>query len=194
MTFKIQADTAAEFQAFQNNEVSMIYPQPQLDVVDQIEDGLDRRAVRRTPTTTAQPRGAVDEQRVAAARLLAVRQAIGYAIDRDAIVEQLFGALGVEAPMQTLNPPILAEYADTEAWSQYELDLDRGRRADDGRRMGEERRRASGRRTARPRRFTIKTTAGNKRRELTEQILQEQLGEAGFEMKIENQEAGDALR
>ena len=39
--------------------------------------------------------------------------------------------------------------------------------------------------------FTVKSTAGNKRRELTEQIIQQQLKDAGIEMKIENAEAGD---
>ena len=41
MTFKIQADTAAEFESFQNREVAMIYPQPQPDVIEQIEAGLE---------------------------------------------------------------------------------------------------------------------------------------------------------
>ena len=39
--------------------------------------------------------------------------------------------------------------------------------------------------------FTVSTTAGNKRRELTEQILQQQLKAAGFDMTIKNAEAGD---
>jgi hypothetical protein len=38
--------------------------------------------------------------------------------------------------------------------------------------------------------LTIKTTAGNARRELTEQILQSQLKKAGFDLKTDNQEAG----
>jgi len=40
VTFKILADTSAEFQAFKSGQVSMIYPQPQLDVVDAIGQGL----------------------------------------------------------------------------------------------------------------------------------------------------------
>ena len=39
--------------------------------------------------------------------------------------------------------------------------------------------------------FTIITTPGNKRRELTEQIIQPQLKAAGFDMKIKNTSAGD---
>ena len=37
----------------------------------------------------------------------------------------------------------------------------------------------------------MKTTTGNKRRELTEQILQQELKEAGFTMTINNQRSGD---
>ncbi len=54
-----------------------------------------------------------------------MRKAVAYAIDRDAVVERLFGALGVDKAMQTLNPPILAEFSDPEAWSMYTLDLDK---------------------------------------------------------------------
>ncbi len=39
--------------------------------------------------------------------------------------------------------------------------------------------------------FAIRSTTGNKRRELTEQILQEQLKKAGFKLTIENQSASD---
>ena len=38
--FKFQADTAAEFKAFKNGETKAIYPQPQLDAVQQIQDGI----------------------------------------------------------------------------------------------------------------------------------------------------------
>jgi peptide/nickel transport system substrate-binding protein len=188
VTFKVQADTAAEFESFQNNEVSMIYPQPQLDVLDQIEAGLtDAQSSFLSETASlealwmnnASP--PLDDP--------AVRQAIGYAIDRDAIVEQLFGALGVEEPMQTLQAPIFADWADTEAWSDYTLDLDKVDELMTG--AGWQKNGsgiwAKGGQTAS---LTVKTTAGNARRELTEQILQQQLGEGGFELATDNQEAG----
>ena len=37
----------------------------------------------------------------------------------------------------------------------------------------------------------FKTTAGNKRRELTQQVVQQQLKEAGFDITINNVKAGD---
>ena len=56
---------------------------------------------------------------------VAVRQAIGYAIDRDAIVEQLFGPLGVEEPMQTLQPADPRRLRRHRGVVEVQLDLDK---------------------------------------------------------------------
>lgn len=186
--FKIQADTSAEFKAFENNEVSMIYPQPQLDAVDQIQAGIEGAKSEFSANTgnlealwMNNGRAPFDDPNV--------RKAVAYAVDRDAVVERLFGALGVDKAMQTLNPPILAEFSDPEAWSMYTLDLDKvdelltesgyekgtdGYYAKDGERLS----------------FELKSTAGNARRELTGQVLQEQLKAAGMELVLNYQEAG----
>jgi peptide/nickel transport system substrate-binding protein len=188
VTFKVQADTAAEFESFKNNEVSMIYPQPQLDVIDQIKAGLEGAKSSFSPNT-----GNLEAlwMNNASAPLddVAVRQAIGYAVDRAAIVKQLFGALGVDAPMQTLQSPVLAQYADTKAWSNYKKDLDK---VNDLMTGAGYQKNGSGiwAKGGTAIQLTVKTTAGNARRELTEQILQSQLKEAGFDMKTDNQEAG----
>jgi peptide/nickel transport system substrate-binding protein len=188
VTFKVQADTAAQFESFQNNEVSMIYPQPQPDAIDQIQSGLPD-AQSSYSTTTGNLEALWMNNASPPLDDPAVRQAIGYSIDREAIVEQLFGPLGVEEPMQTLQAPILAPYADAEAWSDYTLDLDKVDELMTG--AGWQKNGAGiwakGGQTAS---LTVKTTAGNARRELTEQILQEQLKEAGFELATDNQEAG----
>ena len=62
VTFKFQADTAAEFQAFKSGQVDAIYPQPQLDV-----DRRDQGRASRTRNTdynakTGIGRGALDQQ------------------------------------------------------------------------------------------------------------------------------------
>ena len=102
--FKFLPDTAAEFQAFKSGQVDVIYPQPQLDVVDAIKRvcptrtpsyNVETGASRRSGSTTAKP--PFDST--------AVRQAFGYAIDRDAIVKKLFGGLGVDTAANSLNPP-----------------------------------------------------------------------------------------
>ena len=190
VTFKIQADTAAEFESFQNREVAMIYPQPQPDVIEQIQAGLEGRSSRSTRAVSGNLEGIWMNNASPPLDDVNVRKAIAYSIDRVAIVEQLFGPLGVEQPMQTTNPPVLAEFADTEAFSDYELDLDMvdqlmtesgweknadGIWAKDGQAAD----------------LVIKTTTGNARRELTEQILQDQLRDAGFNLTTDNQAAGD---
>ena len=73
-----------------------------------------------------------------------MRQAFGYSIDRVAIVKKLFGALGVDQPANSLNPFVVADYSDQNAWANYKLDLEQGQLADDRRRLEEEQRRHLG--------------------------------------------------
>jgi peptide/nickel transport system substrate-binding protein len=187
--FKIQADTAAEFQAFKAGEVSAIYPQPQLDAVDAINAGL--------PDTEKQI--SVETGNFESLWLnygkppfdnKVVRQAIGFAIDRDAIVNRLFGGLGVDKALNVVNAKIVKQYSDENAFSNYKLDLAQVDKllTGDGWAKGSDGIYAkAGQRLS----FVIRSTSGNKRRELTEQILQEQLKAAGFEMTIDNAKSGD---
>lgn len=187
--FKFLADTAAEFAAFKSNEVSAIYPQPQLDAVTEIQGGLSGANSYFTADT-----GNVEALWVNNAKApfdsKAVRQAFAYAISRDVIVNRLFGALGVKKAVQTLNPPILSKYADLTAYSNYKLNLSKVNSLMQGDGWTKN---ASGiwEKGGQAANLEIKSTAGNKRRELTEQILQEQLKAAGFSLTISNQKAGD---
>jgi len=121
VVFRFTPDSAAEFQAFKADEVQVIYPQPQLDVIDQIKAGLpNANSVYSTDTGNLEAlwfnngKAPFNDERV--------RQAIGYAIDRTAIVNRLFGALGVTQPMNTITPTILKDFADPNAWAQYKPD------------------------------------------------------------------------
>lgn len=184
--FRIQADTAAQFQAFKNGEVSMIYPQPQLDAVEQLAQGLPG-----AKSDVSADTGNVEALWINNDRApfddLAVRQAFAHALDRPAIVERLFGAVGVTEPMNTINPPILAAFSETEAFARYTYDLGKVDELMSGagwEKDSEGYWTKGGQRAA----FTFKTTVGNQRRELTGQIVQEQLREAGFEVTLELQE------
>ena len=189
VVFRFQADTSAQFAAFKSNQVSVIYPQPQLDAVDQIAAGLPDAESIISATT-----GNFESLWINAANppfdSLAVRKAVAYSIDRTALVQRLFGGLGLEEPLNMLNAELVADYSDPDAFAMYTKDLDQvdtlltedgyekgadGFYAKDGTRLS----------------FTVRTTAGNARRELTEEIMQQQLEEAGIEMKIDNAEAGD---
>jgi len=186
---KFFADTAAEFAAFKAGEVDAIGPQPQLDAIDAINaGGLPGKSVVDSVTGNVEAlwinnsKAPFDDK--------AVRQAFAYAIDRDAIVNKLFGGLGVTKAVNSLNPPILAEFSNQEAYSGYKLDLKKvdelltgagwakgsdGIYAKGGQKLG----------------FELKTTSGNKRRELTAQVLQQQMKDAGFEMTINEQKSSD---
>lgn len=187
--FRFIQDTAAEFQAFKTGEVLAIYPQPQLDAVDAIKKGLPGSQSQYTANT-----GSVESLWINNDKFpfnsVPVRQAFAYSIDRQAIVERLFGALGVKDPSQSLNPPIQKPYQDTSEYEKYILDLDQvnSLMTGDGWKKNGSGVWAKNGKTAT---VTLNTTTENKRRELTEQIVQQMAKAAGFDVKIKNQTAAD---
>ncbi|MBV8952168.1 MAG: peptide ABC transporter substrate-binding protein [Actinobacteria bacterium] len=187
--FQFVPDTASEFQAFRTGQVQAIYPQPQPDAVAAIQAGLpDSNATYTADTANLEALWFNNTKFPFDSK--AVRQAVGYAIDRNAVVQRLFGSLGVKTAMNTLDPPILKQFTDTNAWSQYKLDLSKvdSLMTADGWVKGSNGIWAKGGKTAD---IEMKTTADNKRRELTEQIIQDQLKAAGFNVTTNNQKAGD---
>jgi len=190
VTFRFITDTSAELQAFKGGEVLGGYPQPQPDLVDELDrgiDGMDYTLSETSPNSEAiwinnaePPFDDVD-----------VRKALAYSLDRPAIVERLFGPVGVDQPMNSFNASILGEdFGNQQAFADYELDLDRvdelmegaGYEKDDDGFWAKDGDRPT---------ITFKTTTGNKRRELTEDIIIDQAAEAGFDITKDNQEAGD---
>ena len=189
VVFQFLADTAAEFQAFKAGEVLAIYPQPQIDVVEAINAGIpDAKSVFTGDTGNLEglwinmAKPPWDSQKF--------RQAFAYAIDRDALVKRLFGGLGINKAVQSLNPPIQAAFSDTKAFSKYKLNLKKVSQLmkEDG---WEKNADGIWEKDGEPAELEIRSTTGNQRRELTEQILQEQLADAGFDLTINNQAAGD---
>jgi peptide/nickel transport system substrate-binding protein len=187
--FTFLADTSAEFQAFKAGEVKAIYPQPQLDAVAEIEAGIPN-AQSDFSAETPNTEGLWMNNAAAPFDSVAVRQAFAYSIDRAAIVERLFGALDVTEPLNSFNAPILGDFGAPDAFAGYERDLDMVDELmeGDGWAKGSDGIWAKGGERAA---IEFKTTSGNARRELTQQIVQEQAGEAGFEITINNREAGD---
>jgi peptide/nickel transport system substrate-binding protein len=186
VTFRFLTDTAAEFQAFQGGEVSAIYPSPEPDVVRTLKRGIGGSSSVFNANT-----GNIEALWMNNAAFpfdsVKVRQAVGYAIDRDAIVRLLFAPLGVTHATNSLNPPILAPYSDQTAFAGYHRDLrkvDQLMTADGWQKSG-----GIWQKNGRAAQFTIQSTAGDKRRELIEQILQQQLHEAGFTLTVDNKDA-----
>ncbi|MGH9280782.1 MAG: ABC transporter substrate-binding protein [Acidimicrobiales bacterium] len=189
VVFKLISDTSAAFQAFKAGEVLGIYPQPQLDAVDQITAGLPQAKAQYSDQTANSEalwmnmgRPPFDD--------LNFRIAVAYSIDRDAVVNRLFGQLGITKALQTLTPTILSPFASTNAFAGYKKDPakvnDAMTRAG-WRKGGDGIWERGGQKAA----FEMKSTTGNKRRELTEQIVQQNLKEAGFSVTINNQRSGD---
>ncbi len=181
VTFLFLPDTSAAFQALKSGQVDVLYPSPQLDAISQIEGGLpgissqvDARSGNLEALWFNNAAFPLDST--------AVRQAIAYSIDRDAIVARLFGSLGVESAQQSFNSPIVAPFA-ADDFSRYTRDLAQvdTLMQQDGWAKNADGVWAKDGRTAT---FSLETLAGNKRRDLTAQVLQSQLAEAGFEMTI----------
>ncbi len=190
VTFRFITDTSAEVLAFKGGEVMAGYPQPQPDLVDALDqgiEGMDYTLSVNSPNAEAlwinnaePPFDDVD-----------VRQALAYSLDRNAIVERLFGPVGVDKATQSLNQPILGkDFGDQEAFADYDLDLDKVDELMTG--AGYEKN-GDGfwTKDGKKPKITLKTTSGNKRRELTEDIVIDQAKDAGFDIAKDNQEAGD---
>ena len=136
--FKFIPDTAAEFKAFQTGEVLGVYPQPQPDSVDLIKKGLpNAKAVYTADTATIEALWINNAK--APLDSVPVRQAIGYAIDRDAIVTRLFGASG--STESANSPPITSPVRRSAGVGRLHPRPAEGRLPAQRRRLGEAERR-----------------------------------------------------
>jgi len=173
--------------ALQNEEIDMAYPQPQLDLVDQIEDldGID------SETTMGLSFEHIDfNLQNSHLAKLEVRQAIALALDRDDLVNRTVRQFNDEA--EPLNNRIWLnnqpEYEDN-AEGYTEQDIDGARDLLEG--AGYDcsgdvcTHDEDGELTLR-----ISTTGGNQLRENTQLVIQNQLTEAGIGITIDNVEGG----
>jgi len=193
VTFKFLADTAAEQQAYKTGQVSMIYPQAQLELTqlkglpDTKFDAVTGLSFEALWMNNTDPLFSDTN----------VRKAFAYAVDRAAIVQQLFGPVQPDIkPIDAFITPANKKYY-TDPFSIYKKDASKvdSLMSGAGWAKGADGVWAKGGQKAE---ITIKSTTGNKRRELTEQILLSQLKEAGFSLVIANEKAavlfGDTLK
>ena len=183
VTFLFLPDTTAAFQALKSGQVDVLYPSPQLDAIKQIDAGLpginsqvDSRSGNVETLWLNNAAFPFDSK--------AVRQALAYSIDRDAIVQRLFGSLGLENAQQSFNSPIVGAFA-ADDFSVYTTDLDQVAELMEG--DGWEKN-SDGiwEKAGQSASFELLTLAGNQRRDLTTQIIQSQVKEAGFDMSIKS--------
>jgi peptide/nickel transport system substrate-binding protein len=182
VVFLFLPDTTAAFQAFRSGQVDALYPTPQVDALSQIEDGLSGARSEIQPESGNLEALWINNEAFPFDSL-AVRQAFAYSIDRSAIVARLFDALDLSEPAQSFLTPLVSNFATTD-FDRYTLDLgqvDTLMSGDGWAKNGD----GVWEKDGRPAEFSVMVFAGNTRRELTAQILQAQLAEAGFAMSIE---------
>jgi peptide/nickel transport system substrate-binding protein len=185
VVFRIDTDTAKEIQDYKSNQLAMIYPQAQQGI-----EALKTQQDTKYDVTTSLSYEALwfntqkpplnDEN---------VRKALAYATDRKAVVDQLFGKIqeGIE-PIQGFSTPGNKQwYVDPfKVYTADQSKVDDSMKAA-GYTKGSDGMWAKG---GKPVTLEVNSTTGNKRRELTEQILQSQWQKAGFKLTINNTKAG----
>ena len=185
VTFRFISDVGNLPLALENGEVDVIYPQPQVDLVQQVgRIGGVETSITFGPTwehitfnTTTVP--------------LEARRAIALALDRELIVTALMRPFSESA--QALGNRIFmngqAQYEDHTPAEFRQRDpaaaravleaagweLDGDVYSKDGRRLS----------------LRIRTTGGNNRREQFQELVQNQLAEAGIEITIDNLPGGE---
>jgi len=189
LVMRFITNTNSEIQAMKSGEVDMIYPQPQLALADlKSQSGLK---IQSNP-------GALFEgltwnlDKAKGGPLMRspqVRQALQYAIDRQALVKQLFGTLKPDlTPLQS-NMYVQTQKDYKPLFSRYKLNLSKVnqlmqkvgcQKGSDGIWV------CQGQRLS----YNFGTTAGNQLRELAFEIMQAQAKRAGFEFKAAFQPAG----
>lgn len=188
VTFNFVSNTSSQFLAFRSGQLDAIYPSPQLEALSAVERGMpNARLALGIRTTNVEAiwlnNGSFPFNS------LAVRQAFAHAVDRRAIVNRLYGKLGVTTPVQTFWPGNQAEFGG-DSFGRYRHDLaqvNRLMRADGWTKNN----RGLWAKGGREARFTLVSLSGDTRRLLEQQIVQTQMKAAGFEMAIDNKTTSD---
>ncbi|MFN8015014.1 MAG: peptide ABC transporter substrate-binding protein [Acidimicrobiia bacterium] len=187
--FRMQSDTTAEFASFKTGEVLAIYPQPQIDVVDAINEGnLEGEKIVNATTGSTEALWINNEAKPFDSK--EVRQALGYSLDRDAIVNSLFGDIGVKKAVNSFVAPAVSQYAETSGFSKYKTNKSK---VDELLTKAGYAKNSSGvyAKGGQELSFTIQTTEGNQRRKLTLETMQKQLQDLGWKVEIKFVPAGD---
>jgi peptide/nickel transport system substrate-binding protein len=186
VVFKFITDTAAELQAYKTGQVQAAYPQQQIGLGQQLKGLPDTKYITNAGT---QYEGLWFNARKAPLDSMNVRKAVAYAVDRQAIVDQLSKPIKPDAQvLQSFAVPNFPQFYEP-VFEQYKPDLAKVEelmKADGYNKGADGYYAKNGKRAS----IQISTTAGNQGRELVEQLLQSQLKEAGIELKVNNTKAG----
>jgi peptide/nickel transport system substrate-binding protein len=182
VVFKVITDSSAYLAAYKTGQLDMAFVQGAQPEVAELKQLPDTHFEVSTGLTYEFAMFNVEKPSL---DRVAVRQALAYAADRDAIVTQLSGPLqpGIKPAQAFMSPGNQQWY--TEPFKKYGRDLAKVNQlmTADGWAKGSDGIWAkAGARAS----VELNTMTGNRRRELAEQILQSQWKEAGFDVPVNN--------
>jgi peptide/nickel transport system substrate-binding protein len=183
IVFRFIPDSPAQGDALRNGEVDMIYPQPQLDLVQQLEELDDVTSEVNFGLQFEHLTFNLENEFLA---MPEVRRAIALGVDREQLVAATVGQFDDEAS-QLDNRMWLTNQPEYEAHGEDYASAD----VDGARALLEEAGFVEGdggtyELDGRPLSLRISTTAGNALRESQEEVVQAQLAEVGIDIRIEN--------
>jgi peptide/nickel transport system substrate-binding protein len=183
--FKFVTNTDSEIQAIRGGEVDAIYPQPQLQLAD-LKNTSGLKIQTHSGTTLEHIDFNAGKKGMPLVSAPWFRQAIAYSIDRTALVKQLYGTISPGLPVAqnltyTSNQKEYVPHFQIYKYSPAKVAaIMKAHKCTKG---------GDGIFTCNGTRASIKfsTTAGNKLRELGQEIMQAQAKAAGIEFTIANQ-------
>jgi peptide/nickel transport system substrate-binding protein len=181
IVFQFITETTAQAEAFKTGQVDAAYPSPQAETAELFDVPGAKHFVNARTTSLEGLFLNTDRFPFQSKK---VREAIAYSLNRNAIVKNLFGALGVTRASQSLNFDLGSGSSGyyVPAFDKYTRDVGQVEELmrSDGWKKNSGGVWEKGGRTAS---FTLATTSGDTRRETTEDILRSQFERAGFEVK-----------
>ena len=188
IVFRFITNTDSEIQAIRGGEVDVIYPQPQLQLASL--KGVSGLAIQTNQGQTLEHlEFNVGSTGMALARAPWFRQALAYSIDRAALVKALYGTLNSK-----LTPLQSAHYTNTQAeylpnFERYKYDVNKVAsilQKNGCTKGGDGIFSCGGVRAS----IKFSTTAGNRLRELAQEVIQAQARRAGIEVTLDNSPSG----
>jgi peptide/nickel transport system substrate-binding protein len=189
VVFVPRTDQTTEVNALLSGEVSAIYPQPTVTMPDQFDKAGNVEFTVGAGTTYEglwlnHSKPPLNEK--------AVREALAYAVNRQAVVDTIIKPINPDA--EVLNcagwVPTVGEWCDNTDFEKYTYDIEKAKSILEGAGWTAG---AGGiySKGGKPLRIEWTTTAGNKGREDTQALVKEQAKAAGFDLVIKNTEAGN---
>jgi len=184
IVFRFLPESTTQADALRNQEVDLIYPQPQLDLVEQVQQ-LEPDVVSEINFGPTFEHLTFNLANPVLAEL-PVRQAIAHAVDRNLIVERLMKPFSADA--SRLDNRVFMSNQDGyvaggEEYAEQDLEAAKALMEGAGWALGSDGVYAKGGQRAA---FRLTTTAGNALREQQLELVRSQLAEAGMEATIDN--------